>query len=315
MVFLHKKRVIHRDVKPDNVLLNYWHDGSGDRRVSVKLADFGLAQKLPRDSDVIDCDASGAPLFLAPETILEKPVGRPVDMWACGVILYLILVGYPPFWSHNDEKLLLSILQGKFSMPSPYWDNISENAKDIIRKLIVLSPEERLTASQALKHVWFNAKQQTTVVTVTCEDLANSPIRKLSPGSHKKHFFVVACGIRAMLKFRHMRVRHGQGRRLSSISNQNSVGDESENSDEDEGDFSQEKEQPKSACVMEEHEEVMEDKVPPGEERQPRHKESIEREIHEICIGLQEELNFEDGSSKVDRHLLELALNEGKNED
>lgn len=286
------------------MLLNYWHDGTGDVRVSVKLADFGLARKLPRDSDVMECDASGAPLFLAPETILEEPIGRPVDMWACGVILYLLLVGYPPFWNNNDEKLLLSILQGKFSMPSPYWDNVSENAKDLIRRLIVLDPDERLTAAQALKHPWFNAKQQTTVVTVTSEELANSPIRKLSPGSHKKHFFVVACGIRAMLKFRHKRMKQGQGRRLS-IEQLNVEGLDSGSSDA--------AEESQQENTSQENEELFEENVLGGEGKGLRHAESLDREFQEICRELQDELDFNGSSTEIDNELA-FDINEETND-
>ena len=230
---------------------------------------------------------------------------RSVDMWACGVILYLILVGYPPFWNNNDEKLLLSILQGHFSMPSPYWDNVSENAKDLIRRLLVLNPEERLTASQALKHSWFNAKQQTTVVTVTSEEIANSPVRKLSPGSHKKHFFAVACGIRAMLKFRHKRVRQGQGRRLSIEKlNVDGMVPGSSNAEDVE-----ESHQPNCSHTSQENEELFEENVLVGEGKRVQRNKSLDKEFQEICRELQDELDFGESSSVIKKKLL-LELNE-----
>lgn len=187
--YLHGKRIVHRDVKADNLLLSRSRHAD---HVTVKLADFGLARRLPHDTDVISCDASGAPLFLAPETILEDLIGQPVDMWACGVILFILLAGYPPFWSSNDEKLLLSILQGNYSMPSPYWDNVSDEAKDLVRRLIVVEPSERLTVSEALTHPWIQMEAQ-----------------QRTPQKHgqRRNFAAVICGVRAMLKFRKMNIK------------------------------------------------------------------------------------------------------------
>ena len=188
MEYLHAKRIIHRDVKPDNLLLS---QSRISEQLIVKLADFGLARRLPRDSDVISCEASGAPLFLAPETILEEMIGQPVDMWACGVISFILLVGYPPFWSSSDEKLLLSILQGHYTMPSPYWDNVSEEAKDFVQRLIVVKPSERMTASEALNHPW----------------LQMDPKIPMKLGQ-RRNFAAVVSGVRAMLKFRNISPKH-----------------------------------------------------------------------------------------------------------
>ena len=163
--------------------------------------DFGLARRLPRDCDVISCDASGAPLFLAPETILEEPLGRPVDMWACGVILFILLVGYPPFWNDNDEKLLLSILQGRFAFPSPYWDSVSSSAKDLVLRLIVLQPNSRATASEALEHLWLS-------------DVRHGEAQE-DEAKMRTKFPSAAHAIRAMIKFQRMKVQSGVGRRLS----------------------------------------------------------------------------------------------------
>lgn len=195
--YLHGKRIVHRDVKADNLLLSRSRHSD---HVTVKLADFGLARRLPHDSDVISCDASGAPLFLAPETILEEMIGQPVDMWACGVILFILLVGYPPFWSSNDEKLLLSILQGRYTMPSPYWDSVSEEAKDVVRRLIVVEPSERLTASEALNHPWFQMEEEP---------------RTPEKHSQRRNFATVLCGVRAMLKFQRMSLKDSCHRRNS----------------------------------------------------------------------------------------------------
>lgn len=195
--YLHNQRIVHRDIKPDNLLLQ--RSKTGDD-VTVKITDFGLARRLPDGSDTLRCEPSGAPMFLAPETILEEPVGCPVDMWATGVILYLMLVGYPPFWSSSDEFLLLSILQGRYTMPSPYWDNIKAPTKELVQKLIVQQPEQRLTASQALAHTALSDGALGRKVSVERET--------------KRNFLAVACGIRAMVKFKRANVKSAS-RRLS----------------------------------------------------------------------------------------------------
>lgn len=195
--YLHGKRIVHRDVKADNLLLSRSKDSD---HVTVKLADFGLARRLPVNSDVISCEASGAPLFLAPETILEDLIGQAVDLWACGVILFILLAGYPPFWNSSDEKLLLSILQGHYTMPSPYWDNVSNEAKDLVQRLLVVEPRQRLTASEALNHPWLLMKAP------------QSPQKH----AHRRNFAAVICGVRAMLKFRRMNLKDSALRRQLS---------------------------------------------------------------------------------------------------
>lgn len=174
--------------------------------MTVKLADFGLARRLPVNSDVISCEASGAPLFLAPETILEDLISQAVDLWACGVILFILLAGYPPFWSSSDEKLLLSILKGHYTMPSPYWDNVSNEAKDLVQRLLVVEPRQRLTASEALNHPWLLMKAP------------QSPQKH----AHRRNFAAVICGVRAMLKFRRMNLKDSALRRqLSEVDDLN----------------------------------------------------------------------------------------------
>ncbi|EDO33022.1 predicted protein [Nematostella vectensis] len=141
--YLTRKGIIHRDLKPENLLLS--ERPSDHRPPIIKLTDFGIAKQLK---------GNGSPLYLAPETILEEGLTYAVDIWACGVILYLLLVGYPPFWNEQTEFLLLSILQSNYTFPSPYWDTVSEPAKDLIRKMLVVDPRDRITAVEALKHEW-----------------------------------------------------------------------------------------------------------------------------------------------------------------
>lgn len=170
--YLSKKGIIHRDLKPENLLLA--EKPTVDRPPIIKLTDFGIAKSIEDGRQVVECHGSGSPMYLAPETILERPVSCAVDIWACGVILYLLLVGYPPFWNQRVEILLLSVLQGNYSFPSPYWDSVSDPAKDLIRKMLIVNPEERITASQALRHEWISKgdgipslHRQTTFVRLT----------------------------------------------------------------------------------------------------------------------------------------------------
>ncbi|XP_058962150.2 calcium/calmodulin-dependent protein kinase type II subunit alpha [Pocillopora verrucosa] len=149
--YLHRKRIVHRDIKADNILLE-----KKDGKLVVKLTDFGLARLLPDDCDVIKCTAEGTPLYLAPETILADPIGPAVDIWACGVILFLLLVGYPPFWHSDDRKLMLLIVEGCYSLPARYWDRVSDDAKDLVKRMLVVYPHKRVTAFKALNHPWIS---------------------------------------------------------------------------------------------------------------------------------------------------------------
>ena len=154
--YLHTRRIIHRDVKADNIILNRC---SRQNSITVKLLDFGLARKLPFDSEVVNCDPEGAPLFLAPETIFEEPVGCAVDIWACGIVFWLLLVGYPPFWDDDDAKLYSKITEGRYAMASPHWDHVSDDTKDLVKRTLVTSPRRRITATKAHKHPCFDTLQ------------------------------------------------------------------------------------------------------------------------------------------------------------
>ncbi|XP_031565834.1 calcium/calmodulin-dependent protein kinase type II delta chain-like, partial [Actinia tenebrosa] len=136
--YLSEKGIIHRDLKPENLLLS--ERSCEEKPPVIKLTDFGIAKLMKDGVRTISCRGSGSPMYLAPETILESSIDSAVDMWACGVILYLLLAGYPPFWNEKVEFLLLSILQCNYTFPSPYWDTVSEPAKDLIRRMLVVDP-------------------------------------------------------------------------------------------------------------------------------------------------------------------------------
>ena len=151
--YLHRKsRIVHRDIKADNILLK--QDSVHQNHFHVKITDFGLARRLPRNSDVIKCDVEGAPLYLAPEIILADPIDSAVDIWTCGVILFLLLVGYPPFWQSDDRKLMSLIVEGRYNMAARYWDPVSDDATDLVKRMLVVHPHKRVTAFKALNHPW-----------------------------------------------------------------------------------------------------------------------------------------------------------------
>ncbi|KAF4071730.1 hypothetical protein AMELA_G00276750 [Ameiurus melas] len=97
---------------------------------------------------------AGTPGYLSPEVLRKDPYGKPVDMWACGVILYILLVGYPPFWDEDQHRLYQQIKAGAYDFPSPEWDTVTPEAKDLINKMLTINPNKRITAAEALKHPW-----------------------------------------------------------------------------------------------------------------------------------------------------------------
>ncbi|KAJ0055724.1 hypothetical protein NL108_011299, partial [Boleophthalmus pectinirostris] len=133
---------------PENLLL-----ASKLKGAAVKLADFGLAIEVQGDQQAW-FGFAGTPGYLSPEVLRKDPYGKPVDMWACGVILYILLVGYPPFWDEDQHKLYQQIKAGAYDFPSPEWDTVTSEAKDLINKMLTIHPAKRVTATDALKHPW-----------------------------------------------------------------------------------------------------------------------------------------------------------------
>lgn len=148
LFYLHSRSIVHRDLKPENLLVHRNKDGS----ISLKLADFGLAMEVKEPIFTV----CGTPTYVAPEILSEIGYGLEVDMWAVGVITYILLCGFPPFRSpdRNQTELFEFIKAGEYEFLSPYWDNISPYAKDLIEHLLVVDKKKRYTAIETLSHPW-----------------------------------------------------------------------------------------------------------------------------------------------------------------
>ncbi|XP_039496615.1 calcium/calmodulin-dependent protein kinase type 1 isoform X2 [Drosophila santomea] len=149
--YMHEQGVVHRDLKPENLL--YY---SPDEDSKIMISDFGLSKM--EDSGIM-ATACGTPGYVAPEVLAQKPYGKAVDVWSIGVISYILLCGYPPFYDENDANLFAQILKGDFEFDSPYWDEISESAKHFIKNLMCVTVEKRYTCKQALAHAWISGNE------------------------------------------------------------------------------------------------------------------------------------------------------------
>ncbi|XP_051992921.1 serine/threonine-protein kinase DCLK2-like isoform X2 [Xyrauchen texanus] len=172
--YLHRMCIVHRDIKPENLLVCEYPDGTK----SLKLGDFGLATVVEGPLYTV----CGTPTYVAPEIIAEQGYGLKVDIWAAGVITYILLCGFPPFRSENNlqEDLFDQILVGRLEFPSPFWDSITDSAKVLIGRMLQVNVEARYTAEDVLSHPWVT------------EDAAMENNMKMEvAGKLKKHFISV----------------------------------------------------------------------------------------------------------------------------
>lgn len=145
--YLHKIGIVHRDLKPENLLYV-----TPDKSSLIKLTDFGLAKHIAKQPTMLT--ACGTPGYVAPEVLTGDPYGPEVDLWSVGVILYVLLCGYPPFYNQNTQALYRSIMLGKYEFASPYWDEISDAAKNLVSRLLTVDPQKRATPADVLAHPW-----------------------------------------------------------------------------------------------------------------------------------------------------------------
>ncbi|XP_061906110.1 calcium/calmodulin-dependent protein kinase type 1D-like isoform X2 [Entelurus aequoreus] len=148
--YLHDNSIVHRDLKPENLL--YY---STDENAKIMVSDFGLSKTLEHG---VMSTACGTPGYVAPEVLAQKPYNKTVDCWSIGVITYILLCGYPPFFEENETRLFSKIMRADYAFHSPFWDEISESAIDFIRNMMEKNPTKRFSTEQALQHPWIAEK-------------------------------------------------------------------------------------------------------------------------------------------------------------
>uniref|UniRef100_A0A8C3A159 Calcium/calmodulin-dependent protein kinase IGb n=1 Tax=Cyclopterus lumpus TaxID=8103 RepID=A0A8C3A159_CYCLU len=148
--YLHENGIVHRDLKPENIL--YY---SQEENSKIMISDFGLSKMV--DNDIMST-ACGTPGYVAPEVLAQKPYSKAVDCWSIGVITYILLCGYPPFYEESETRLFSKIMKAQYEFDSPFWDDISDSAKDFIRNMMQKNPSMRYSTDLALRHPWIIGK-------------------------------------------------------------------------------------------------------------------------------------------------------------
>lgn len=166
VIYLHSKKIVHRDLKPENILVEKVpckekDKGKGKEKLHIKLIDFGTCNYCDDEKNL--SLKVGTPYYIAPE-VLSRKYNYKVDIWSCGVILYIMLVGYPPFNGTTANEIMEQVRLGKYSLSGSDWQSISKEAKDLIKKMLTYDPDKRLNAFDAIKHVWFNKFRESTSV-------------------------------------------------------------------------------------------------------------------------------------------------------
>ena len=150
--YCHKMKIIHRDIKPENILIV---DKNQEGLPSIKLCDFSLSKLCSLRGSMIQKKVVGSAYYIAPE-VLRKKYNEKCDLWSCGVIMYILLSGRPPFDGDNDNEIIANVTSGEYDLTNRPFNTISKNAKDLINKLLTVNSEKRISAEEALNHVWFN---------------------------------------------------------------------------------------------------------------------------------------------------------------
>jgi len=147
--YLHSNGIAHRDLKPENLLSSV----KGDKEI-IKILDFGFSKKFGEEKLVTSV---GTPGYVAPEVLTSESYDMSVDMWSIGVIIYILLCGFPPFFGETPPELFKKIIECKYDFDDQAWDEVSDQAKDLIRHLLVKDPKQRFTATQCLQHEWIKS--------------------------------------------------------------------------------------------------------------------------------------------------------------
>ena len=151
--YCHSMKIVHRDLKPENILI-VERDKNGMPR--IKIADFGTSRMFEKGA--VQRKLVGSSYYIAPE-VLKKHYDEKCDIWSCGVIMYILLSGRPPFAGDNDREIMDKVAKGKYDLEESPFDKLSNSGKDLIRKLLVMDPKKRISAQEALNHPWFKEKK------------------------------------------------------------------------------------------------------------------------------------------------------------
>ncbi|TMW68026.1 hypothetical protein Poli38472_007698 [Pythium oligandrum] len=152
IMYIHSRGIVHRDLKPENILLKTSAPGA-----ELMIADFGFARSMRGEKRWTAC---GTPGYVAPEVVRGEAYGSEVDCWSLGVILFILLCGYPPFGGENHAAIFEKVVSAKYKFSSPEWDDVSESAMDLVRKLLTVDRSKRLTAAGVLRHPWMNPSSE-----------------------------------------------------------------------------------------------------------------------------------------------------------
>lgn len=155
VLYCHLNGIVHRDIKSDNILF-----AGQDINSAVKLIDFGISVKFEKDTKLKD--KTGTVLYIAPE-VISGSYDEKCDIWSCGVLLYMMLCGQPPFYGTTRKEVMAKIKKGKFQFKSKIWNVVSAEAKDLISQMLTLEPSERPSCREVLNHKWFNKDENTQI--------------------------------------------------------------------------------------------------------------------------------------------------------
>ncbi|KAH7731730.1 Protein kinase domain containing protein [Aphelenchoides avenae] len=193
--YMHAKRIVHRDLKLENILC------IDDHRVVI--SDFGFAKQLSPGQ--LLKELFGTPGYLAPETLRcqmyedAKGYGLEVDNWALGVIMYTLLAGYAPFYHRQQLRMMRMIQEGKYEFAKEQWDSVSQDAKDLIRRVLVVDPKKRASAGECLQHPWFTKAGPTKAEVIEEVEVAKRKI------NYRSLFRVAQISVRFICRIQNMK--------------------------------------------------------------------------------------------------------------
>jgi len=165
LAYSHQNNIVHRDLKPENILL----DSKGEDSI-IKLIDWGGARYFSKNKKLNKI--SGTPYYIAPE-VLEEKYDEKCDIWSCGVILYILLCGYPPFNGDSDIEIMKTVKKGKFDYPSEEWSSISKEAKDLVTNMLKYDSKTRFSAVECMNHPWFKIADETSKNKISANLIVN----------------------------------------------------------------------------------------------------------------------------------------------